>query len=187
MSNDNSDGAAKLRFRFCPDCGARLTSRDLGDDLGVPWCDSCGRPWFPLFPSAIIALVYNDRGEVLLLRQNYISTEFHNLVSGYITPGESAEQCARREILEETGLQVDSLSLQLTSWFAKKNMLMIGFFAHTTDRNLSLSQEVDSAGWHPASEILSLVSTRPGSVSRLLAEKFMEACGSDLHSAYFNS
>lgn len=173
MSEDNSAVPDKLRFRFCPDCGARLTSRDLGDDPAVPWCESCGRPWFPLFPSAIIALVYNDREEVLLLRQSYISTEFHNLVSGYITPGESAEECARREILEETGLHVDTLSLELTSWFAKKDMLMIGFFAHTADLELSLSQEVDSAGWYPCEEILSHLSTRPGSASRMLAERFI--------------
>lgn len=121
MSEENSSVADKLIFRFCPDCGARLTSRDFGDDHGVPWCDSCCRPWFPLFPSAIIALVYNDRGEVLLLRQNYISTEFHNLVSGYITPGENAEQCARREILEETGLHVDRLSARGSPAGSPKN------------------------------------------------------------------
>lgn len=163
------------KFRYCPDCGAGLSLRDLGDDKDVPWCDKCNRPWFPLFPSAIIALVYNDRGEVLLLKQSYISTEFHNLVSGYITPWEDAETCARREILEETGLHVDKLSLQLTSWFAKKEMLMIGFFAHTSESSLKLSEEVDAAAWYPQKQVLALISTRPGSTSRLLAERFILA------------
>jgi len=161
------------KFRFCPDCGSALDLRDLGDDKDVPWCNNCNHPWFPLFPTAIIVLVYNDQGEVLLLRQSYISTEFHNLVSGYILPGEDAETCAQREIEEETGLHVDSLTIEMTSWFAKKEMLMIGFFAHTTETSLRLSEEVDSAAWYSHEQILSRLSTRPGSTSRLLAEKFI--------------
>ncbi|MGM9815522.1 MAG: NAD(+) diphosphatase [Lepagella sp.] len=163
-----------MTFKFCPDCGAPLSRLDLGDDKDVPWCDSCDRPWFPIFPSAIIALVYNDRGEVLLLRQSYISTRFCNLVSGYILPGEDAETCARREIMEETGLRVDDLRLVCTNWFARKEMMMIGFFAHVADTSFSLSSEVDSAFWCPISEALSHLSTRPGSTSRLLTVRFLK-------------
>lgn len=166
-----------MRFTYCPDCGAPLIHRDLGDEKEVPWCERCSKPWFPVFPVAIIALVYNDRGEVLLLRQNYISTEFHNLVSGYIVPGEDAETCARREILEETGLEVDRLELVLTNWFARKEMMMVGFFAHTSGTEFRLSGEVDGASWHPAGEILQYLSTRPGSTSRILAERFLDRIG----------
>ncbi|MDE7180252.1 MAG: NUDIX domain-containing protein [Muribaculaceae bacterium] len=162
-----------MRFRYCPDCGSVLSARDLGDEINVPWCDRCCKPWFPIFPTAVIALVYNDRGEVLLLRQNYISTEFRNLVSGYMQPGEDAEACARREIKEETGLEVTDLRLVLTSWFDKKEMLMIGFFAKVNEGELKLSEEVDDAGWFPESEILSYVSTRRGSASRRLCEAFL--------------
>lgn len=162
-----------MHFKFCPDCGRELSGRELGDEGLVPWCDSCDKPWFDVFPSAIIALVYNERGEVLLLRQSYISTEFCNLVSGYITPGESAEECAVREIFEETGLVVNRLELKLTSWFDRKEMMMIGFFVRVDNGELKLSGEVDSASWHNKDEILSLVSTRPGSASRLLCERFI--------------
>lgn len=162
-----------MHFKFCADCGRELSGRELGDEGLVPWCDSCDKPWFDVFPSAIIALVYNERGEVLLLRQSYISTQFCNLVSGYITPGESAEECAVREIFEETGLVVNRLELKLTSWFDRKEMMMIGFFARVDNGELKLSGEVDSASWHHKDEILSLVSTRPGSASRLLCERFI--------------
>ncbi|MDE6391683.1 MAG: NUDIX domain-containing protein [Muribaculaceae bacterium] len=162
-----------MEFSFCPDCGARLERRDLGDEKGVAWCESCGRPWFAVFPVAVIALVYNDSGEVLLLRQNYISTEFHNLVSGYVKPGEDAESCVVREIKEETGLEVDRVRLIFTDWFAKKEMMMIGFFAHAACSKLELSSEVDSAEWVEASLIKELLSPRPGSTSRRLALCFL--------------
>lgn len=163
-----------MKFSYCPDCGQHLEQRNLGDEVGVPWCVNCAKPWFPVFPVAVIALVYNDCGEVLTLRQNYISTEFHNLVSGYIQPGEDAETCVRREILEETGLEVDKVELKFTDWFARKEMMMIGFFAHTTQTRLHLSSEVDAAGWHKPEELLSLMSTRPGSTSRRLASLYLE-------------
>lgn len=162
-----------MKFTYCPDCGSLLKHRDLGDEVGVPWCDCCDKPWFPVFPVAVIALVYNDAGQVLLLRQNYISSEFCNLVSGYIVPGEDAESCAVREIYEETGLSVDRLELVFTDWFERKEMMMIGFFAHAEAAPLRLSTEVDSAFWCGAAEILGYLSTRPGSTSRKLAEKFL--------------
>lgn len=162
-----------MKFNYCPDCGSQLSHKDLGDEIAVPWCDSCSKPWFPLFPCAIIALVYNDRGEVLLLRQSYISTTFRNLVSGYITPGETAESCACREILEETGLRTDRLDLIFTNWFSRKEILMIGFFAHVTQTGFKLSSEVDSAEWIRKEDILSMLSDKPESASRQLAEKFL--------------
>lgn len=162
-----------MRFKYCPECGARLGFRELGDEGQVPWCTVCERPWFDIFPTATIALVYNDRGEVLLLHQDYISREFCNLVSGYIQPGENAETTARREILEETGLTVDRLELICTKWFPKKEMLMIGFFAHVSDSPLKLSAEVDSAAWYPASEIIQKLSPSPTSTALALARLFI--------------
>ncbi|MDE6361074.1 MAG: NUDIX domain-containing protein [Muribaculaceae bacterium] len=173
-----------MRFRYCPDCGALLSGRVLGDEGEVPWCDACGKPWFDMFPVAVISLVHNEKGEVLLLRQNYISTEFHNLVSGYVTPGEDAESCAVREIFEETGQEVEQLELVLTNWFARKEMMMIGFFARVRSGELRLSSEVDAAAWHKPEEILSLVSSRPGSTSRILCERFLSRAGvSELETA----
>lgn len=163
-----------MRFKHCPDCGKLLSSRTLGDEGEVPWCEACGKPWFDMFPVAVIALVHNEKGEVLLLRQDYISTEFHNLVSGYVIPGEYAESCVVREIMEETGQKVEQLELVLTNWFAKKEMMMVGFFARVNSRPLTLSEEVDSAAWHTPDEILQLVSRRPGSTSRILCEEYLE-------------
>lgn len=164
-----------MRFKYCPDCGSFLSQRDLGDEIAVPWCDKCDKPWFDLFPSAIIALVHDDNNNVLLLRQKYISEIYCNLVSGYIKPGETAEQTAVREILEETGQIVEKLSLICTNWFAKKEMMMIGFFAKVSLQPIKLSSEVDDAFWVSADKALEMVHPFPTSTSRLLVEKYLES------------
>lgn len=126
-----------------------------------------------MFPVAVIALVYDSRGRVLLLRQNYIHTQYRNLVSGYLLPGETAEKCAVREIAEETGQQVINLTPAGTWWFSKKEMLMIGFFAQVEDNMpLELSSEVDGAEWVPAEEAVKLVHPA-GSTSHALCTRFL--------------
>ncbi len=168
-----------MRFKYCPDCGNKLTERELGDEGLVPWCEKCDKPWFDVFPCAIIALVHDGKGNVLLLRQNYISEKYCNLVSGYITPGESAEETAIREIFEETGQKVEELKLVCTNWFERKQMMMIGFFARVNPAPLHLSVEVDSAEWVPASEAPGLVHPQPTSTSRLLTTLFLSECQKD--------
>lgn len=161
-----------MKFRYCPDCGSRLGMRELGDEGNVPWCDRCGKPWFPMFPAAIIALVYNEKGEVLLLRQGYISSQYSNLVSGYVKPGESCEETAIREIEEETGQIVEELRPAFTNWFARKEMMMVGYYARVKERPLRLSVEVDSAEWTSPEEALSKVHPQPTSTSRMLVDRF---------------
>lgn len=160
-----------MRFRFCPDCGKKLSARDLGDDKDVPWCDGCSKPWFDIFPTCVIALVHDGAGRVLLLRQGYISRLYANLVSGYMKPGESAEEAAAREIAEETGLEVRSLEFAGSYWFERKGLLMIGFFAEVAPGEPRISVEVDSAEWVAAREAPAMVHPA-GSVSNALCTAF---------------
>lgn len=160
-------------YKYCPHCGTKLIKQEVGDDGLVPWCTNCNKPLFPVFSTCIISLVLNEKNEAALLRQGYISEKYYNLVSGYIQPGESAELSARREIEEELGLDVTELQLVGTWWFGKKDMLMIGFIAKTTDTQFKLSDEVDSAQWVPVDEAIGLVHPE-GSVSYALLEK---VCG----------
>lgn len=161
-----------MRFHYCPDCGAALGARELGDEGLVPWCGRCQKPLFDVFSTCIIALVVNEYGEAALLRQGELSDRFATLVSGYIKPGENAEYTARREILEETGLAVQSLELAGTYWFGRKDMLMVGFIARAQRREFRLSGEIQGAEWVPAAKALELVHPK-GSVSYALLERYL--------------
>ena len=163
-----------MRFKYCPDCGARLSEREIGDEGVVPYCESCEKPWFPLFSTCVIVLITTVSGdEVLLLRQNYISTRYFNLVSGYMKPGETAEETVIREVKEEVGLDVLTVEATGSYWFEKKDMLMLGFIGRVEKAPVKLSSEVDRAEWFPAGEAPGLVHPA-GSISHTLAEEFLK-------------
>lgn len=165
-----------MRFQFCPHCGSRTVPREIGDEGLVPWCDSCKIPLFPMFSTCIIALAVNEEGEVALLRQGYLSSQYHVLVSGYMKPGESAEVCAAREIREELGLEVSRLVLTGTYWLEKKDMLMIGFLARVQKKDFRLSQEVDQAVWVDPQQALTLLHPAPA-ISYLVAKYYVDHLG----------
>ena len=98
-----------MHFKYCPECGSRLIEKEIGDEGKVPFCEKCKNPLFDMFSACIIVLVVNEYDEAVLLRQEYISEKYYNLVSGYMKPGETAEVTAEREVYEEIGVQLCSL------------------------------------------------------------------------------
>jgi 8-oxo-dGTP diphosphatase len=61
------------------------------------------------------AAILDDRGRVLLVRHRKGGAEYHLLPGGGVDPGETLEQAARREVLEETGYKVEVGSLLFVS------------------------------------------------------------------------
>jgi len=65
------------------------------------------------FPEATVgALVVNPNGEVLIVRSSKWADK-HTVPGGHIELGELAEDAIRREVKEETGLDVDVVELLL--------------------------------------------------------------------------
>ncbi len=167
-----------MHYKFCPECGRRLVDKMAGDDGFVPYCESCGQYWFDSFPSCVIILVANEYNEIALLRQGYLSDRYASFVAGYMTPGENAESCARREVQEELGLELESLEFGGTHWFPLKGLLMIGFIGRTKKADFRLSVEVDSAAWTPLEEVPEKIFPNgPGNTAWALYEKFKADLG----------
>ena len=61
-----------MKFVCCPQCGAKLEKREIGDEGLVPYCSACGRPWFDMPYACTITLVINEYDEVALIRQGYV-------------------------------------------------------------------------------------------------------------------
>lgn len=155
-----------MRFTYCPDCGALLVPREIGDEGIIPYCEHCRQPRWDMFTTSVICAVVNECGEVALLRQGYISQSYPICVSGILQAGEDAETAAAREVEEELGLPAESVAYQRSFWFKTKGMLMLGFVVRVRKGDFRLSGEVDGAAWVPLPKAPAQM--RPGSIARRL-------------------
>ena len=61
----------------------------------------------PKFTVGVVALVRDDKDRILLLRHTYRLARPWGLPGGGLKPGESLEECLRRELREEIGMEVE--------------------------------------------------------------------------------
>jgi len=121
-------------FRFCPVCASELaliTQAEDGGDKARLRCPACGfTHWNNPTPVLAAVIECTDReGQVLLARNAAWPGRFFGLITGFMEAGESPEDGIRREIAEETALEVDSLQL-LGVWdFQRMNQIIIAYHA----------------------------------------------------------
>ncbi len=161
-----------MRFTYCPHCGTKLISKEIGDEGIIPFCDKCNIPLWDMFTTSIIAAVVNEYGEVALLRQNYVSTTKYVCVAGIMKIGESAEETVIREVKEEIGQDVENLEFISSYPYKKREMLMLGYKATVSKQDFKLSSEVDSVEWVKYENALSLL--REGSIGWQLVKTVIE-------------
>lgn len=162
-----------MRFIHCPFCGQKLTKKEIGDEGLIPFCDNCQTPLWDMFTTSVICAVVNEEEEIVLLRQNYVSTANHVCVAGIMKIGENAEDTVAREIKEEIGLDVEKVEYIRSYAYDKKEMLMLGFCAYAKKKTLVLSGEVDAAEWVPLGEALDKL--REGSIAWQLVREVMNS------------
>ncbi len=161
-----------MHFTYCPYCGEKLIQKEIGDEGLLPFCAQCGVPLWDMFTTSIICAVVNERRQVALLRQDYVSKENYVCVAGIMKLGESAEETAVREVGEELGLKVCGLKYIRSFPYEKKEMLMLGYRAEVKAGEFQLSGEVDSAAWFGFEEALSKL--REGSIAWQLVKEVIE-------------
>lgn len=73
-------------------------------------CSACGFTLF-LNVAAAVGVIIGCRGKILFgVRRNDPGKGMLDLPGGFVDPDESAEECARREVLEETGIHIPKAS-----------------------------------------------------------------------------
>ena len=164
-----------MHHNFCPVCGTKLTQKQAGDDGLVPYCENCQKYWFDSFHSCVIVLLHNEFNEVAISHQDYLSTIYATLTSGYMSPGESAEEAAMREVKEELGIDIEKPQIEGTWWYDGSGVLMIGFTAFVKKQDFTLSSEVNAAEWVSIEEAeKKLFPPKPGNASQGLLKIFKE-------------
>ena len=143
-------------MKHCFHCGNKLELKELKNEGLIPFCNNCNEYRFPIFSSAVSAIILNkDITKTLLIKQYNLG--FDVLVAGYINKGENAEDALCREIKEEVGLNVISYTFQKTEYWPKSNTLLINFYCIVEDENVITNDEVDSYRWYDIHEAYNIV------------------------------
>ena len=174
------------KFRFCPVCGS---SRFVENNFKSKRCGECGFVYYANPCSATAAFIVNDRHELLVVRRAKEPAKGTlDLPGGFCDMGETVEEGMRREIKEETGLEVTDIRYL----FSSPNVYMYsGMGVHTLDMDflvpvhgplpaVKADDDAAEARWIPVSEVnpadFGLTSIR-NAVIRFLAMR--QACKQD--------
>ena len=92
--------------RWCGACGT--PTRDRAGERAKE-CPACGLVAYPRVSPAMMVLVTRGR-EVLLARAHRFPPGMYSALAGFVEPGETIEDCIRREVREEVGVDIDDPS-----------------------------------------------------------------------------
>jgi len=107
--------SSELEFIFCPKCSTKLKKKVI-DGVLRNYCPKC--PYIQYInPLPCVAVLIEQNGKVLIGKrsQNSIEGGKWGIPCGFVEYGESHLEAARREVFEETNLEVKLTSLVAVS------------------------------------------------------------------------
>ena len=138
--------------KFCPKCSAPLELREI-DGIRRPVCSRCGRVVYH-DPKVTAAAIVERDGRVLMVRRGMEpGLGLWSLPGGYVDRGEVVEAAAEREVLEETGIDVEVTGLVEVSSEAGHPVILVTYDARIVDGNLSPGPEVLEVDFFPPDQL----------------------------------
>jgi NAD+ diphosphatase len=132
--------------QFCSRCGSQTLTRE--NDWGRP-CASCDAVVYPRLNPAILASV-TDNDRILLVHKPGWG-ERYSIVAGFVDPCESLEDTVRREVKEETGVDVTDIRYVGSQPWSFPHQLMIAFTSRYVGAEIQINDtEIDDARWFTA-------------------------------------
>ena len=147
------------RHRFCAVCGGPTEAGRAG---GVRACGACGAEHFPRVDPVVIVLV--TRGDrCLLVHGRARPGSNYTCVAGFMEPGETVEEAVRREVLEESGVQVAAVRYHSSQPWPFPASLMLGCHAEAASEAIAIDpEEIDDARWFDRADVARAVSVVAG-------------------------
>jgi NAD+ diphosphatase len=136
--------------QYCGQCGQKT------ETLAHEWakrCPACGFHSYPRLSPAVITGVFKDE-KILLSHNAAFPGKWYSISAGFVEPGETLEDCIRREIKEEVGIEVKNIQYFGSQPWPFPNSLMLGFTAEWAGGELVPDgKEISDAGWFTAADM----------------------------------
>lgn len=135
--------------RFCGRCGKAMQHSATERAMVC----SCGNTVYPVISPAVIVAVINGN-KILLTKYNRTYSHWA-LVAGYTEIGETAEETVRREVKEETGLEVRNIRYYKSQPWGLSSSLLLGFICEVdgSDEIKLDNDELKEGKWFSREEI----------------------------------
>ena len=161
--------------QFCGKCGHKTAQTQ--DELAVQ-CTHCGYRTYPVIcPSIIVAV---RRGTQILLanhkRHYQPGGGMYTTLAGFVEVGETFEDTVRREVFEETGIQIKNIRYFGSQPWAFPNSQMVGFLADYESGEIRLQEtEIHDAKWFSYNQPLPELPPT-GTIARKLIHATLALC-----------
>lgn len=174
------------KYNFCPTCGTATIKINGGTKLYCPnekkkengkfVCGSkngaVSNIQFPRTdPVCIIAVVNAKHNKILLANHKRSPIEnMYTCVAGFMEPGETIEDCCKREVWEETGVKCHNVTINSSQpWPYPVNLMIgcIGFVEFNNENeiiNLGHDPELNDAKWFDIDQLKSSIETKSGDI-----------------------
>ncbi len=155
--------------QYCGRCGSPTENKT---DERAKVCPRCGTVSFPRMSPAIIVAVVRDHA-ILLAHATRFPGAMYSVLAGFVEPGESLEDCIRREVKEEAGIEVKNLRYFGSQPWPFPNSLMVGFTAEYAGGEVTMDmKEIVDARWFTADHLPAIPDKI--SIARKLIDWFVE-------------
>ncbi len=113
--------------KFCPQCGALLDKKEVDDAVRLACPEASCDYVFWNNPVPVVAAIVELGGEIVLCRNKAWPEKWFSINTGFLEKGETPEQCVKREVKEELGLDTEQLSFVGLYSFFKMNQIIMAY------------------------------------------------------------
>jgi NAD+ diphosphatase len=164
--------------QFCARCGQPSQVAQAGWQRN---CAACNTSHFPRTDPVVIMLITHG-DSVLMGRSPGWPQGMYSLLAGFVEPGETLEAAVRREVLEEAGVKVGSVTYLSSQPWPFPMSLMFGCAGDALGRDLTIDQtEIEDALWVSRADMMTVFSgehpdikpARKGAIAHFLLQNWL--------------
>lgn len=167
--------------QFCGACGTRTEPSTTERSRR---CPACSLSVYPRLAPAVMCLLRRSvsddprEDQLLLARSPRFPKGMYSALAGFVEPGETLEDCVRREVFEEVGLKVGRLRYFASQPWPFPHSLMIAFFGDYESGEITIDGvEIEAAQWFSAGNLPPL----PAKIS--IARNLIDAAMGEMQAA----